>query len=331
MISVRSPHNDHGIRPINLRTDLASLADLIELVFADSMDSSGRDALREMRYLSKMGAGLHVLSRMNEMAFGISQGYVWVEAGELVGNVSIYPANWPADLGSAWIIANVGVHPDYQRRGIARQLMQVSLQAVKERGGTTAILQVDADNMAARNLYRSLGFIDERTWITWRRRSSSVLPAGPPEQPSVYIRHRRRTEWKAEMALVERIRPQKHGGIGWLRPFHISQFRKPSWGKLLDWINFRSTEHLVIRQGNMLAAALWIENNFGSKTRLTLLVEPHYQGIYDDFLLNTVVRRLNRTPLIIEHPADELAINKTLKKYSFIPQREVIHMRWDVR
>jgi hypothetical protein len=51
----------NGLRPINLRTDLAPLADLIEIVFASSMDASGKSAIREMRYLSKIGAGLGFL------------------------------------------------------------------------------------------------------------------------------------------------------------------------------------------------------------------------------------------------------------------------------
>lgn len=46
---------DPHIRPVNLRTDLPTLADLIELVFAPTMDESGRAAIREMRYMSRMG------------------------------------------------------------------------------------------------------------------------------------------------------------------------------------------------------------------------------------------------------------------------------------
>ena len=108
-----------GLRPVDLRSDLRPLADLIELVFADSMDSSGRSAIREMRYLSHFGYGLKLISRLNELALGISLGFVYVMDGKLVGNVSVYPASYPKELGETWILANVAVHPDYQRRGIA--------------------------------------------------------------------------------------------------------------------------------------------------------------------------------------------------------------------
>ena len=95
-----------GLRPVNLRTDLAPLADLIELAFADTMDNSGRAAVREMRYLSRMGPGLNVLAGVSDLTQGIGLGYVWIEDARLIGNVSIYPANWPSDAGDAWIIAN---------------------------------------------------------------------------------------------------------------------------------------------------------------------------------------------------------------------------------
>jgi len=318
----------NGLRPINLRTDLAKLADLIELVFADTMDSGGRAVLQEMRYLSRMGVGLNILSRMNEMAMGFSLGYVWEEAGQLVGNVSISPARWPSELGQAWIIANVGVHPDYQRRGIARRLMVASLASIRERGGKYAILQVDDGNEAALNLYHALGFVTERTWINWRRNSSSrFIP--PPMEATSYIRHRRRQEWKDEYALAERIRPFERGGLGWERPLHVQYFRKSIWQRINDWLNLRGREHLVIFDDDdkKLLASLWIDNNFGSKTRFTLLVEPTLQGTYDDMLLNTAVRRYSRTSLVIEHPADELATGQVLSRYHFIRQRQSVHMR----
>lgn len=321
----------NGMRPVDLRTDLAPLADLIELVFASNMDSSGRAALREMRYLSRIGPGLRVLSHLNEMAAGISLGYVWLVDGHLVGNVSVYPANWPQDLGSAWIIANVGVHPQYQRRGIARRLMQASLDMIRERGGTTAILQVDADNHSAHHLYQSLGFVDERTWHTWRRPGSMRLPDAIKDD-QVFIRRRRRSEWRHEMALAQRLRPQEQGGLGWLRPLHRDQFLRPWWRHVLDWFSLRGIERQVIAtpDDDQLKASMWLESSVASRTQVTLLVDPLFQGIYDSLLINSAVRRFGRNPIVVEHPTDETLVNETLANYRFIRQRTVIHMRWQL-
>lgn len=339
MIGVSLPKNPAtptgGIRPVNLRTDLAPLADLIELVFAGSMDSSGRAAVREMRYLSRMGIGLHLLVSMSELAQGISLGYVWVADGRLVGNVSIYPANWPANLGKAWIIANVGVHPDHQRRGIATQLMHASLDMIRRRGGDTAILQVDHDNLSAIHLYERLGFRAERTWITWRRSGSARVP--PAISPnSVHISRRRDSEWKAEYALAQRLRSEETGGIGWMRPLHPDLFHKPL-GKIIgDWLALRSMERLVIHgeDDSRLLASLWIENAVASTTtQLTLMVDPDYQGLYEEALINLAVRRFgsSRNALSSEHPADDETANAVFQRHHFRPQRQVIHMRWDAR
>ena len=317
------------MRPVDLKTDLAPLADLIELVFASNMDSGGRAALREMRYLSRIGPGLHVLAHLNEMAAGISLGYVWLVDGRLVGNVSVYPAHWPQDLGSAWIIANVGVHPDFQRRGIARRLMEASMEMIRQRGGTTAILQVDAHNEGAHQLYRSLGFVDERTWITWRRPGSSRLPEAIND-PQVFVRRRRRAEWRAEMALAERIRPQERGGLGWLRPLHPNLFQRPWWRQMFDWLSLRAVERQVITapDDGRILASMWLENTVATRTQVTLLVDPLYQGIYDGLLINAAVRRYGRNPIVVEHPSDETLVSETLANLRFIQQRTVIHMRW---
>ena len=59
----------------------------------------------------------------------------------------------------------------WRRRGLARALLSASLVAAREDGFTSAILGVDATSLTgATDLYRSLGFVPERTFITWRSR-----------------------------------------------------------------------------------------------------------------------------------------------------------------
>jgi RimJ/RimL family protein N-acetyltransferase len=274
--------------------------------------------------------GLPLISRFNELVLGISMGYVWVADGRLVGNVSIYPADWPQEMGSAWIFANVCVHPDYQRRGIARQLMQASMEMVRSRGARHAILQVDAANEPAINLYRQLGYIDERTFITWRRSTASRVP-DPMLNVDKRIARRRPREWRDEMAFAERLRPHDRGGIGWLRPPHRRLFQRTIWRRMFDWLNLRSVDHLVIHDDGQIAATMWVEDTLGGSTKLTLMVEPRYQGLYDEMMINSAVRRFGRSPITIEHPADETTTSQILQQYRFSSQRSVVHMRWDAR
>jgi len=324
-----------GPRPVNLRTDLAPLADLIELVFAHTMDQGGAAAVRELRALSRLGPGLSMFPNANDLLLGISMGYVWIAGGRLVGNVSVYPANWPRSLGSAWIIANVGVHPDYRGRGIAARLMRATMGFVRQRGGTAAVLQVDTDNAVAHRLYLRLGFHDERAFTLWRRSGSLAPPARSSSAP-VFITRRRPAEWRAEYALAQRVRPPERGGLGWQRPLHADLFHPPLLRRALDWLNLRALERLVVRAEDQtrLLAALWIEHAaLVSGTQLTLLVDPASQGVCDDALLHLAVRRFSdrRGALLIEHPSDETGVADTLQRYHFRAQRQVTHMRWDVR
>jgi ribosomal protein S18 acetylase RimI-like enzyme len=319
-----------GLRLVNLRTDLGQLADLIELAFASSMDSNGRAAVREMRTLSR---GLNFLPGLNDLAQGMGLGYVWIADGRVVGNVSTYPAVGADNLKNAWVIVNVAVHPDYQRRGIAQQLMQSTMNLIRSRGGKSAILQVDADNATARRLYARMGFIEERGWTTWRRNGLSVRPQPLDNDPAIYISHPRANEWQSEMALAAKIRPALMGGLGWLRPLHESQFHKIWWRRVVDWFSLKSEEHLIIRSEDeqQVLASLWIENSFGSATtHLTLLVDPDYEGVYDEALLNTAIRRFGGAPLSIEHPSDRTLTTALLRRYQFNVRRDVVHMRWDV-
>jgi ribosomal protein S18 acetylase RimI-like enzyme len=325
-----------GIRPVNLNTDLAPLADLIELAFADTMDNAGRNAIREMRALSRAGVGRTLVFGLNDLVSGMSMGYVWLEDGRVVGNTSIYPAHLPAGAQRTWIIANVAVHPDHRGRGIASALMRASLDAIRARakgGAPIAILQVVEPNPAALHLYDQFGFRVERRFTTWRMSLMHRVPP-PLGAQSVYITRRRPDEWRAEMALAQAVRPNGQGGVGWLRPTVHGLFRR-AWGSRLgDLLNMRAIERLIVRgegdEAGRLRAALWIESAFAtSSTHLTLLCDPDYAAVTGEALLHLAVRRFGtRTPLSIEHPADDEVISALLRRYGFYPQRTLVQMRW---
>ena len=59
------------------------------------------------------------------------------------------------ELGEIYVIA---VDPDFQGRGLGRQLVLAGLASLWDRGVSAGMLYVDHDNEAARKLYFSLGF-----------------------------------------------------------------------------------------------------------------------------------------------------------------------------
>ncbi|MCY4022110.1 MAG: GNAT family N-acetyltransferase [Anaerolineaceae bacterium] len=319
-----------GLRPVNLRSDLGELADLIELVFSPGMDRAGREAVRDMRLLGR--SGLAVLPGMSDVVQGMGQGYVWVEQGRLVGNISLFASNRPQ--ADTWLIANVGVHPGFRRRGIGDRLVAAAVAQVRRRGGRLALLQVDCDNEAAQRLYERRGFHVERAWTHWRRDASiRSLPDVEAEGPR--ISNLRRGEWQAEYDMAQRLRPMERGGLGWQRPLRRDEFRRPLSRRLNDWLNMRGQERLVVRteDDRRLLASLWIDHGLlTASTQLTLFADQQRLAANAALLLGSAVRRhgIGRHSLLLEHPADEQAVNGVLRSLYFRPLREVLHMRLDL-
>ncbi len=314
----------NGLQPMQMRRDLAAIADLIEYAFAPSLDAAGRSAIQEMRLISRTGALLWALGRLNNAVPGLNGGFVWYEGGKLVGNVSISPAGY--DRG--WVIANVAVYPEFRRRGIARQLMQTSLDWISRRGGF-ATLQVEADNPNARTLYESLGFATQRSFIRWRRPIHHFLPPLHPAD----IRPLIRRDSARLLALAERVRPNERGGVGWLRPADKKRLRPPRLG---GWLGLLSEHRMFYwgvpsESGAELNGALLAEQRFGLTTVLfDVLVAPEHQGELESPLVNHAIRTIagRHQPLVTDHPADDDVMAEILKANGFVPERELVHMLW---
>ena len=296
------------------------------------MDSSGRSAIREMRYLSHIGYGLHLVSRLNELMLGISMGFVYVADGQLVGNVSVYPSGYPNDMRPAWILANIGVHPAYQRRGIAGELVDAAVGMIAQRRGRQVILQVNRDNDAALRLYERRGFLYERTWRNWQR--SGFIKGPRAEERGLHIARPRPNEWKAEYALAQAARPNSRGGLGWLKPVHKSYFRIQPWKRLLSLLSLNHTERLIIRDdaSDQIVASCWLESLVSSSTiRLRMFTSPSIDHRpHAEALLGHVLNRFPRSTILIEHPGDDNTVSELLTHYQFKLKRDLWHMRLDL-
>ncbi len=75
------------------------------------------------------------------------------------------------DLSPQYLnVANIGVSPEYRRRGYGRQMMLFALKTLKDQGREHSALRVHAENTNALKLYQSLGFSkdQERIALIWR-------------------------------------------------------------------------------------------------------------------------------------------------------------------
>jgi ribosomal protein S18 acetylase RimI-like enzyme len=332
VIGSQDDQSFNGLRPIRIKRDLAAIADLIELCFAPTMDESGRAAIREMRMISQSGPLLSLFYGLDRLLGGLEQGFVWLESGRVVGNISISPAGYPRPLGTGHIIANVAVHPEYRGRGLGQALVRAALDFVRQKGGDFAILQVEARNADARHIYTKLGFREERTFVRWYR--PSFLHTPRPLPAALPILPRRPYEWRAELELAELVRPNRQGGMGWLQPTHPRFFRESWWQSLIHALTGQIDGHWVVRDANGrgLAASLQISMSFGGPNCLTLLVHPDYQGQLEAALLNFALRQTDNygRPVQIEHPLDDAVTTALLSTLSFERRNTLVHMRHDL-
>lgn len=218
------PGKPEHLRPFDSQRDLRNVADLVELCFSDTIDADGKRYLQQMRFAADNPRYLRWAAAAIEVSSLPSAGYVWEENGKLVGNLSLIPFN--VQGARYYLIANVAVHPDYRKRGIARMLTGSGIEHARKRGARATWLHVREENLAATNLYRSLGFKERARRTSWH---SQAAPPGQPVDSGIRFRPRRRQDWGAQKAwLVSNYPPE----LTWHMPIKLADLR-PGWSGAL--------------------------------------------------------------------------------------------------
>ncbi|MGC9348737.1 MAG: GNAT family N-acetyltransferase [Anaerolineae bacterium] len=140
------------IRPLDPLRDMPAVLDLIEIGFKDELDPQGWKMLSQMRQLYQPG----LLGKIIYHPGLGTQGFVWVQDGRIVGNLSLRHAQ--PRSGRGLLIGNVVVHPDYRQQGVGRALMEHAIAAARRENAPWIGLEVRADNAVASTLYDHLGF-----------------------------------------------------------------------------------------------------------------------------------------------------------------------------
>ena len=135
------------MRRLDMRRDLAKVADLVELCFHDTLDPEGKQYLDEMRRAAQNSSLMGLASSLLEDTSMPPSGYIWDVNGQLVGNLSLIPIMVLGKKG--YMIANVATHPDFRGRGISSALTITALKHAQEHGAASVWLQVRDDKAEA--------------------------------------------------------------------------------------------------------------------------------------------------------------------------------------
>mgnify|MGYP002624257281 FL=1 len=204
------------LRPFDPRRDLLAVADLVELCFRDTLDADGHLYIQQLRYSARAGSVTSLGQRRSQRM----SGYVWTEAGRVVGNLSVIPHQ--RGQRRIHLIANVAVHPDFRRRGIAQALTEAMLADTSIRPKDEVWLQVDERNQAAIQLYENMGFGEVFRRTSWRGRPGSGSPA---RQGDILIRKRRDADWRHQRPWLRRLYPDT---VTWNLPLE-ADLLLPGW------------------------------------------------------------------------------------------------------
>jgi ribosomal protein S18 acetylase RimI-like enzyme len=310
-----------GLRPFNPILDLRPTTELIELAFGEALDPVSREMLREMSALAWLYGPLFWLLNASRSPLADSYGgYVWMEQGNIVGNITVHRRHGEKQ---GWFISNLAVHPDYRGKGIARDLMTAGLDLVRQKRARRISLEVRSGNVAARRLYDSLGFtqVDSVT----RMRMDPLRPSRPVLVDDYRIELVKRAHWSELLLLAETtLSPEARE----IMPLEEDQYRPSPLRRMVsyvgDLLNGRTTYRLAAVSGEEFAGVATIRT--GGLLRphsLTLMVHPAHRHKAEEMLLTSALSALEtyryRAVVAKIQPSYDFA-RDTLLRYGFVEE-----------
>ncbi len=312
---------DPHVRPLDPWRDGSAVADLLELAFRDEVggaDSSGRQVIRRLRYYSPLDA---------LVGDGMA-GFVWVEDGQIVGNVSLQRNPARRDT---WVIGNVATHPDWRNRGVSTALIRAAIAFARARQGRFVALQVVEGNAPALRVYERAGFRALGAVTHYRRPSVRALSL-PLAPDTLSARRARRADRQAIWALARFNIPDD---LTYAEPFDASVYR-------LDWrwwvSNFFNAwrEQWLVRDANdrgaggPLLGAVRTRVNFDLPEHHVELMLDARVGVEAGIgLLVAGLRRFEdyvSRPLYCVQSRPHEASHGALQAVGFQPIRTLVHM-----
>jgi ribosomal protein S18 acetylase RimI-like enzyme len=306
-LPVRSSEHPH-VRALNVFRDLTSVADLIELCFASTMDNDGQRYVSDMRRASRDDSFLRWANRMSETTSLPLTGFVWEQDGRIVGNASLIPFR---ERGKRiYLIANVATHPEYRRHGIARALTQRAMEQARAKKAHALWLHVRDDNPGAIKLYEDLGFREVARRTNWTAKPDSLLPAA---DSNIQITPRHSRFWQTQRDWLRRLNPDE---LGWYRSFSLNLLQPGFMNSLyLFFMDIYIKQWTAIRNDELLATLTWTPQA-GRSESLYPATKPALSGVSADEapisealtqLLLHARRTLSKQPaLTLDYPAGEM-------------------------
>ncbi len=312
---------EQGLVPFHPLRHLGPVADLMAEAFGGELGPWARQTLRRMQRMARWGA-------LGFLIWGMdldqeSPGFVWVEDGRVVGNISFRRA---ATAGG-WMIGNVAVHPQWRGRSIGRALVEAALEDIAARGGIWVGLEVREDNPTARRLYERLGFEPVGESLELARSESLPWPSATGSQP-LPMRRARAAESHALYLLARDGLSRTHQEVLEIRP---SAYRAGWEARVSAWLEGRSENWWVLKDEGGLTGALRLTSyRPGRWHEVEVLIRPPRMDDLGGPLVATVLAFLARRPAwetVTTLPGVRMRLEPLFAAAGFHPLRRLLQMR----
>lgn len=289
-----------GVRPFDPMRDLVAVARLLEEAFR----TESTFPFAHAPLLREIGIFLWTLSYVPVFPENIS-GFIWVEDGKVVGNVTLGPDEGRLDR---MIISNVAVKPAYRRQGIARQLMIAALNELRAHAAKWALLNVRPTNPGAIKLYKDLGFQEIEMRGEWSRTSffPEVKRARELGAQEIRLRPLRSADRHAALELIRATTPANVQAVRGKQPdafdlnwedrvteivtdFFIGQETR-------RWVLERNGAQTSRRDVSVGALMTMHAQRIATPHRLSLQVHPDLRGRVEGELVARALREFARFP-----------------------------------
>lgn len=243
------------LRPLNILRDLPAVADLIESCFAETMDTEGKRYIQDMRRAGNDNSFIKWATRVAETTSLPLTGYIWEENNHIVGNISLVP--FRQRRHHLYLIANVAVHPNYRRKGIARALTERALEHIREKQVDDVWLHVRDDNPEAIHLYSQLGFAEYARRTTWQ----TIAGHYEINNSEIHITKRHPTFWQTQQRWISRLYPDV---LAWHQNWNLNSLKPGFWNWLyLLFADINVRQWVAIKNNQLQATLAYIPHGRG--------------------------------------------------------------------
>lgn len=275
-----------GIRPFSARTDLYGVARLLEEAFRGEHNFP----FANLPLMRELGIVLWTLNYAPTFPETF-EGFVWIEDGKIVGNATL---TFDLARGNRYYISNVAVKREYQRRGIAREMMRASLEHIRRQRASSVLLNVRPQNEGAIQLYQDLGFKKLEMRGQW------TLATLPLRFAPARVSGVRPLKMSDARAVTELVRAATPANVQPLRP-RQSEFEITWDERFLEFLGetviAQTTQRWVLERDQRVAALLLVRGRqFAGTHRLVIETHPDFRGRVENELIGAAWRALEKLP-----------------------------------